>query len=146
MDKPLKDESDTQANPNDVVAASRTASAPCVAGQECESQIDITQFAAVSLKVGQVIEAENVEKSNKLLRLQVDLGEPRGNRQILAGIAKHYEPDSLIGRSVVVVANLKPAKLMGQLSEGMLLCASSPDGNLELIHPGTGMPPGSDIR
>ena len=78
--------------------------------------------------------------------MQVDLGEPSGPRQILAGIAKHYAPETLIGRKIAVVANLKPAKLMGQLSHGMLLAASDDAGNLELLSPGAALPPGSVIR
>ena len=69
-----------------------------------------------------------------------------GQKQILAGIAKHYAPENLIGRKIVVVANLKPAKLMGQLSEGILLAASDDQGNLELLSPGTMMPAGSVVR
>ncbi len=113
--------------------------------EETDNLISIDKFFETSLRVGQILEAEKVEKSNKLLQLQVDVGEGERKRQILAGISKHYEPDELIGRKVVVVANLKPAKLMGHLSEGMLLAASDEDGNLELLSPGTSLPPGSRV-
>lgn len=113
---------------------------------ENDGLISIDQFVKVQLKVGQILEAEKVEKSEKLLKLKVDLGEERGPRQILSGIAKYYQPETLIGRKIVVVANLKPAKLMGQLSEGMLLAASDNDGNLELLSPGTVVPAGSVVR
>ncbi|MBF0537147.1 MAG: methionine--tRNA ligase [Nitrospirae bacterium] len=83
--------------------------------------IAIEDFARVKLKVGKVISAEKVKGSSKLLRLQVDTGEMR---QVVAGIGKHYSPEALVGRSVVVVSNLKPAKLMGIESQGMLLAAS----------------------
>ena len=108
--------------------------------------ISVGDFSKVQLRVGQVLQAEKVEKSEKLLKLQVDLGEERPPRQILAGISKFYAPESLIGRKIVVVSNLKPAKLMGQLSEGMLLAASDDKGNLELISPGAVVAPGSTVR
>lgn len=108
--------------------------------------VAIDDFARIQLRVGQILEAMNLPKSEKLLLMKVDLGEEKGPRQILAGIAKHYEPFELIGRKVVVVANLKPAKLMGHISEGMLLCASDEQGHLELLSPGTLCKPGSVVR
>ena len=116
------------------------------AEEEQTNLISIDDFARVQLRVGQILEAERLPKSEKLLRFKVDLGETRGPRQILAGIAKYYRPEDLIGRKVVVVANLKPAKLMGQVSEGMLLCASDEQGNLELLSPGMLVAAGSTIR
>ncbi len=92
--------------------------------------IAIDDFAKVELKVGKVIAAEKVEKSEKLLKLQVDIGE---ERQIVAGIAKSYTPDDLIGKKIVVVANLKPAKLMGIESHGMLLAATDEEGRLSVL-------------
>ena len=89
--------------------------------QEGEPQISIEDFQKVRLKVGKVVAAERVPKSSKLLKLQVDLGSEQ--RQIVAGIGKKYEPDSLVGQLIVVVANLKPAKLMGVESQGMVLAA-----------------------
>ena len=85
------------------------------------SQISIEDFQKIQLRVGKVLAAERVPKSQKLLKLQVDLGE--GQRQIVAGIGKKYDPESLIGQLIVVVANLKPAKLMGVESQGMVLAA-----------------------
>ncbi|MBA3322740.1 MAG: methionine--tRNA ligase subunit beta, partial [Pyrinomonadaceae bacterium] len=87
------------------------------------TQIGIEDFAKVELKVGQVLTAERVPKSDKLLRFTVDLGEAV-SRQILAGIAEHYEPEKLVGRKIVVVSNLKPRKLRGFESQGMVLAAS----------------------
>ena len=95
--------------------------------------IKIDEFFKVSLKIGRVIHAEEVPKSKKLLKLQVDLGEERP-RQILAGIKEYYKADELINTQVCVVANLKPAKLMGMLSEGMVLASNDEDG-LSLIRP-----------
>ena len=87
------------------------------------AQIEYTDFEKVDLRTARIIEAERIVGSEKLLRLQIDLGD--GNRQIVAGIAQHYAPESLIGRMIVVVKNLKPAKIRGVESNGMLLAASS---------------------
>ena len=83
--------------------------------------IGIDEFQKVELKIAKILEAERVPKSSKLLKLQVDLGTER--RQIVAGIGKKYEPEELVGKTIVVVANLKPAKLMGIESQGMVLAA-----------------------
>ncbi|MDD2699153.1 MAG: methionine--tRNA ligase [Arcobacteraceae bacterium] len=101
--------------------------------QDDANLITIDQFFGTSLKIGTIVEAEEVPKSAKLLKLQVDLGEGR-NRQILAGIKEYYSAESLIGTQACVVANLKPAKLMGMLSEGMLLAAKDENG-LHLLRP-----------
>ncbi len=92
--------------------------------------ISIEDFAKVELKVGRIISAEKVEKSDKLIKLKVDIGE---ERQIVAGIAKAYTPDDLIGKKIAVVANLKPAKLMGIESHGMLLAATDEEGRLSVL-------------
>ena len=98
-----------------------------------DNLITIDQFFQTTLKIGTIVEAVEVEKSAKLLKLQVDLGEGR-NRQILAGIKEYYKPEELVGTQACVVANLKPAKLMGMLSEGMLLAAKDENG-LSLLRP-----------
>src|SRR5256714_8851563 len=85
--------------------------------------IDITDFAKIDLRVGEVKTAERIPKADKLLLITVDIDEEKP-RQILAGIAQYYEPEKLIGRKIVVVANLKPRKLRGYESQGMLLAAS----------------------
>ena len=104
-------------------------------------------FIKFDLRVAQIIEAERVAKSNKLLKLQINLGEILGGmRQIVAGIGQHYEPQDLIGRKIVVVTNLKPAKLMGEVSNGMLLASSTDDGALELISVAEAMPVGARVR
>lgn len=101
--------------------------------KEDDNLIEIGQFFETSLKVGTVVAAEEVPKSKKLLKLQVDLGED-APRQVVAGIKEFYSPDDLINTQVCVVANLKPAKLMGMMSEGMLLAAKDEEG-LCLIRP-----------
>jgi methionyl-tRNA synthetase len=90
------------------------------------AHITIDDFVKVELRVAQVLVAERIPKADKLLRLEVDLGYEK--RQILAGIAEHYAPEQLIGRKIVIVANLAPRKMRGLESNGMLLAASQPDG------------------
>jgi methionyl-tRNA synthetase len=90
-----------------------------------DGKISIEDFQKIQLKVAKILEAERVPKSNKLLKLQVDLGTEQ--RQIVAGIGKKYTPEDVIGKNVVVVTNLKPAKLMGVESQGMVLAAGGKD-------------------
>jgi len=90
------------------------------------SYISIDDFTRVELRVAQILVAERIPKADKLLRLEVDLGYEK--RQILAGIAQYYEPEKLIGRKIVIVANLAPRKMRGLESNGMLLAASLQDG------------------
>jgi len=105
--------------------------------------ITIDEFKKVDLRVARVIEAEKVKNSRKLMRLKVDLGK-MGERQIIAGISQHYEPQELIGKTIIVVANLKPAKLMGLESHGMLLAAST-KGNLKLLTVDGEIEPGTEV-
>jgi methionyl-tRNA synthetase len=109
-----------------------------------ENLLTIEQFAAVKLVVGIVREAERVPNSKKLVRLLVDLGEPQP-RQLVAGIAERYQPEALVGRRIVVVANLKPAKLMGVESRGMLLAASV-NGDPFLLSVDGEVPPGTGVK
>ena len=88
--------------------------------------IGIEDFMKVEMRVGQILTAERIPKSDKLLRFTIDLGEA-APRQVLAGIAEYYEPDALVGRKVAVVSNLKPRKLRGFESQGMVLAASLGD-------------------
>ncbi|MFZ5946951.1 MAG: methionine--tRNA ligase [Stygiobacter sp.] len=100
--------------------------------KEIIEQISIDDFKKVKLRVAQIISAENVKKSDKLLKLQIDLGEEK--RQLVAGIAKSYSPEELIGKKILVVANLKPAKLFGIESQGMVLALdTSEEGKVKLI-------------
>ncbi len=110
---------------------------------EPDNLITFDKFFETTLKIGTVVEAEEVPKSKKLLKLQVDLGEEKP-RQIVAGIKDFYSAESLLGTQVCVVANLKPAKLMGILSEGMLLAAKD-DNGLCLIRPESSRAAGSSI-
>lgn len=109
-------------------------------------EISIDDFSRVDLRVGQILEAEKVEKSDKLIKLQVDLGSTLGKRQVVAGIGKHYQAPDLIGRKVIVVSNLKPAKLMGIQSQGMLLAGSDEQGNLDLVSISPLLTPGSKVK
>ncbi len=108
-----------------------------------DSLITIDQFFQTKLKVGTILEAVEIPQSKKLLKLQVDLGEEKP-RQIVAGIKEFYTPDSLVNTQICVVSNLKPAKIMGLLSEGMLLAAKDKDG-LSLIRPENSKLSGSSI-
>jgi methionyl-tRNA synthetase len=107
-------------------AAAAAANAELPAAPPEPQHITIDDFAKVDLRVAQILVAERVPKADKLLRLEVDLGYEK--RQILAGIAQHYEPEKLIGRKIVIVANLAPRKMRGLESNGMLLAASLEDG------------------
>lgn len=113
--------------------------------QEQETpQITIDDFKKVELRVAKVISVEKVSKSDKLLKVQISLGDEQ--RQIIAGIAQHYTLEDLVGKKVVVVTNLQPAKLMGQQSNGMLLAASDNDGNLSVLTVARDMVEGSIIK
>jgi methionyl-tRNA synthetase len=110
-----------------------------------DDRIAIEDFQRVRLRTAKVLVAERVPKSNKLMRLEVDLGDER--RQVVAGIAAQYAPEALVGRNVVVVANLKPAKLMGVESNGMVLAASvGADGAPVLLDVPADVPPGSKVK
>ncbi|MDA8019755.1 MAG: methionine--tRNA ligase [Thermoanaerobaculia bacterium] len=109
-----------------------------------EERIGIEQFFETQLRVARVVDAEKVPKSSKLMQLTVDVGE-ENHRTVVAGIAKAYDADDLVGKLVVVVANLKPAKLMGIESNGMVLAATE-DGQPVLLHPERDVPPGTQVR
>ena len=106
------------------------------------TQITIDEFMKIQLKTAKVLNAERVPKSEKLLKLKVSLGEGAEERQIVAGIGKKYEPEALIGKTIIIVANLKPAKLMGIESQGMVLAAGDSEVRglatiFEEVDPGT---------
>ena len=107
------------------------------------SEIGIEDFMKVQLRVGEIVEAEKVPKANKLLKFAVKIGDE--TRTIVSGIAKFYNPDEMIGKQVVVVSNLKPAKLCGIESQGMLLCACT-DDEIVLVTPEKKMPSGATVR
>ena len=109
-----------------------------------KGEVALDEFARIDLRVATVLSAEPIARAKKLLKLEVDLGEPEP-RTLVAGIAGAYSPDGLVGRQVIVVANLKPAKLMGVLSRGMLLAAST-DNETVVLAPERKMPPGTPIK
>ncbi|MBQ8807992.1 MAG: methionine--tRNA ligase [Clostridia bacterium] len=109
---------------------------------EAKEEITIDDFMKVELRVAKVIECEKIKKAKKLLKLQLDLGYEK--RQVVSGIALHYEPEQLIGKKVVIVANLKPVKLCGEDSYGMILCAAN-DKGLSIVSPADDMELGSEV-
>mgnify|MGYP004636918769 FL=1 len=132
------------------------ASAPCyeqpqkddASGQgvvdiEPKAEITFEDFEKLQFQVGEIIACEAVEKSKKLLCSQVKIGSQV--KQIVSGIRKYYSPEEMVGKKVMVLVNLKPAKLAGVLSEGMLLCAEDTDGSLALLTPEKPMPAGAEI-
>ena len=121
-------------------ATAPTPAAAQVPASAVPAQITIEEFQKIQLKTAKVLSAERVPKSEKLLKLLVSLGTEQ--RQIVAGIGKRYEPESLIGKTIVIVANLKPAKLMGIESQGMVLAAGDSEVRglatfVEDVEPGT---------
>lgn len=125
-------------------AAASAPNAPSPAAAETP-KAEFSDFMKIDLRVAQIMQAERIEKSAKLVKLQIDLGPELGARQIVAGVGKHYTPDTLVGRKIVVVANLAPAKLMGETSNGMLLAATNSDGFLELVSVSPETPLGSKV-
>ena len=120
------------------------AAAPTPAVPAGDGQIAIDDFMKVELRTARILAAERLPKSKKLLKLSVDAGEPVP-RTILAGIAESYEPEAIVGRSIVIVANLKPREMMGTVSQGMVLAASTDNGPAMLVNPEPA-PPGTRVR
>jgi methionyl-tRNA synthetase len=110
---------------------------------EPKAEIEYDDFGKMQFQVGEIISCEAVPKSKKLLCSQVKIGSQV--KQIVSGIKAHYTPEEMVGKKVMVLVNLKPAKLAGVLSEGMLLCAEDADGNLALMTPEKPMPAGAEI-
>ena len=110
---------------------------------EAKPEITYDQFSAMQFQVGEIIACEEVKKSRKLLCSQVKIGSQV--KQIVSGIKAYYTPEEMVGKTVMVLVNLKPAKLAGVVSEGMLLCAEDADGNLALVTPEKDMPAGAEI-
>ena len=110
---------------------------------EAKPEITFDQFGAMQFQVGEIIACEEVKKSKKLLCSQVKIGSQV--KQIVSGIKAHYTPEEMVGKKVMALVNLKPAKLAGVLSEGMLLCAEDDKGNLALVVPEKDMPAGAEI-
>jgi methionyl-tRNA synthetase len=118
--------------------------APSAASPAGDGHIAIDDFMKVELRTAKILAAERLPKSKKLLKLSVDAGEA-APRTILAGIAESYEPEAIVGRSIVIVANLKPREMMGTVSQGMVLAASTDNGPAMLINPDPA-PPGTRVR
>ena len=106
-------------------------------------EITIDDFMKVELRVAEVLEVEPVKKADKLLKLQLDLGYER--RQVVSGIAQYYKPEELVGKKVICVTNLKPVKLRGELSQGMILAGSN-DGVLSVATVDASLPNGSKVK
>ena len=110
---------------------------------EAKEEITFDDFEKMQFQVGEIIACEEVKKSKKLLCSQVKIGSQV--KQIVSGIKKHYSAEEMVGKKVMVLVNLKPAKLAGVLSEGMLLCAEDENGELSLMVPEKKMPAGAEI-
>ena len=110
---------------------------------EAKPEITFEDFEKLQFQIGEIIACEAVKKSKKLLCSQVKIGSQV--RQIVSGIKAHYSPEEMVGKKVMVVTNLKPAKLAGVLSEGMILCAEDAEGNLALMTPEKNMPAGAEV-
>jgi len=106
-------------------------------------EIAIDDFMKIDLRVAEVVQAEPIKKADKLLKLQLDLGYEK--RQVVSGIAQYYKPEELVGRKVICITNLKPVKLRGELSQGMIL-AGSKDGQLSLATVDQSLPNGSKVK
>ena len=125
------------------MAASGAQGAEAVIDIEAKPEISYEDFAKMQFQVGEIIACEEVKKSKKLLCSQVRIGSQV--KQIVSGIKAHYTAEEMVGKKVMVLVNLKPAKLAGVISEGMLLCAEDADGNLALVVPEKEMPAGAEI-
>jgi methionyl-tRNA synthetase len=110
-----------------------------------KTTIDYDTFARMDLRVATVVSAELVEGADKLLKVMLDIGEPKP-RQVFAGIRKAYDPATLVGRQVVMVANLAPRKMKFGMSEGMILAAGNPDGALFVVSPDVGAIAGATVK
>ena len=130
-------------HPQKEEAADSDAKEETVIDIEPKEEITFDQFGTMQFQVGEIIACEEVKKSRKLLCSQVKIGSQV--KQIVSGIKAHYTPEEMVGKKVMVLVNLKPAKLAGVLSEGMLLCAEDADGNLSLMVPEKDMPAGAEI-
>jgi len=133
------------ATPAAPASAATPAAQPAAAVPTTDTRIPIDDFMKVELRVAKILEAEAVPKSKKLIKMKVNAGESEP-RTIVAGIAEAYQPDQLVGRTIVIVANLKPAKLMGIESNGMVLAASPEGGLPTLISVDESLPAGARVR
>lgn len=107
-------------------------------------EITFDDFSKLDIRIGKVLAAEKMEKSNKLLKLTIDLGVDR--RTVLSGVAQHYTPEEMVGKQVTIIANLAPRKLMGVMSQGMVLMAEDENGTLSILQPADAIVPGSIVN
>ncbi len=141
--EPLFARIDIEKTMKEIEASMAAPEEPAVPEPEHKPEIDIETFAKLEFRVGKVLECEKVKRAKKLLKMQIDLGYEK--RQVLSGIAQWYAPEELVGKRVVVVANLKTAVLCGEESRGMILCASEGD-QLTIVTPEADIPLGSEVR
>lgn len=141
---PTDGPSTTPAAPADAPAPLLPATAQAPAAPAADERMSIDDFMKIELRVATIVAAERVPKSRKLVKMLVDVGTEE--RTVVAGIAEAYAPEALVGRTVVVVANLKPAKLMGIESNGMVLAASPEGGLPTLVGFEQPLPPGTRVR
>ena len=144
MDNPINHQNTEN---NSVTANNENLTSASEAAPEAAQAATIAyeDFAKIELKIGRVLSAERIPKADKLLKLQVDIGSEQ--RQILAGLAEHFDPEALVGQSVIVVTNLAPRKMRGLESQGMILAASTPDGPpLALVGPHSDVEPGAIVK
>ena len=106
-------------------------------------EITFDDFSKLDIRIGKVLAAEKMEKSNKLLKLTIDTGVDK--RTVLSGIAQHFSPEEMVGKQVTLIANLAPRKMMGIESQGMVLMAEDGDGKLKLLQPSEIMSPGAVV-
>jgi methionyl-tRNA synthetase len=111
--------------------------------EPAKAEVSFDEFAKMDIRIGTVITAERVEKSKKLLKLQVDTGIDK--RTVMSGIAEHFSPEDIIGKQVTILVNLAPRKIMGVESQGMILMAADKDGKLRLLQPNEAVSPGSTV-
>jgi methionyl-tRNA synthetase len=109
-----------------------------------KEKIDYEDFQKLDIRIGTILEAERVPKTKKLMKLLIDTGLDK--RTLVGGIAEHYKPEDIIGKKVTILANLKPRKIRGIMSEGMLLMAENLDQNLAFLTPDKNVENGSKIR
>ena len=140
---PHKEETAADSGENASLQNGENGTEKAVIDIEPKDEITFEQFGTMQFQVGEIIACEAVKKSKKLLCSQVRIGSQV--KQIVSGIKAHYTPEEMVGKKVMVLVNLKPAKLAGVLSEGMLLCAEDADGNLSLMVPEKDMPAGAEI-
>jgi methionyl-tRNA synthetase len=153
VDKPFKPGTKTQGpdpifprldTKKKVEAAKLESKTEKIEEKKASENISYDYFSKLKIKVVEVKSAERVEGADKLLKLQVLLGNEE--RQIVAGIAQYYEPESLVGKKVVLLANLEPAKIRGVVSNGMILAATDADGRAVVLQPASDVPAGAEVR